>query len=112
MTIQATRRRAPVPHDPKDHARRISEAVDKAWHSHFGGSRIEIPIGVVAALSLISQHDKDGPDPAEIALRLDHHGFAALLHELWCRFTICRPDLAAGRNHSGSGSTTTTTSIC
>jgi hypothetical protein len=82
-----------VPSDAKEHARKVAEAVDEAWHGQFGGSRIEIPISVVAALALVSRDDPDGPDPTEQALALSPAGFAELLRSIWNRFAIARPDL-------------------
>ncbi|MGI5151368.1 N-6 DNA methylase [Plantactinospora sp. CA-294935] len=87
------RRTTVVPDSPRQHAWRIAEAVDEAWHGHFGGSRVEIPISVVAALALVEQRDPEGPDLADLFLRFDQHGFAALLRNIWCKFAIVRPDL-------------------
>jgi hypothetical protein len=89
----ATKTRLAVPSSTREHARVIAEAVDEAWHNNFGGSRIEVPLGVVAGLALVGRADPDGPDPAELAMNLDPEGFAALLLELWSRFAILRPDL-------------------
>jgi hypothetical protein len=91
--MTSTVKRRPVPDDPRQHAQAIAEAVDAAWHSNFGGSRIEIPISVVAALALIAQADPDGPDLTEQAMRLSPPGFAVLLRTIWTRFAIHRPDL-------------------
>jgi hypothetical protein len=93
MSAPTARKQLAMPSDPKQHARTIAEAVDQAWHGQFGGSRIEIPISVVAALSLVAPADPTGPDPATLALRLDRHGFAALLQHLWCQLAVLRPDL-------------------
>jgi hypothetical protein len=82
-----------VPEDPRDHARKIAEAVDVAWHNDYGGSRIEIPISVVAALALVGKADPDGRDPTAQALLLDREGFGRLLRDIWCQFAILRPDL-------------------
>ncbi|GIE28976.1 hypothetical protein Ait01nite_020210 [Actinoplanes italicus] len=89
----ATKTRLAIPSNTREHARVIGEAVDEAWHNNFGGSRIEVPLGVVAGLALVGRADPDGPDPAELAMNLDPDGFAALLLELWSRFAILRPDL-------------------
>ncbi|ROT27224.1 N-6 DNA methylase [Micromonospora sp. HM5-17] len=92
MTTKTARRKA-VPESPRQHAWKIAEAVDEAWHGNFGGSRIEIPVSVVAALALVEQRDPDGPDLAEQMLSLDRHGFVELLRSIWNRFAIGRPDL-------------------
>ena len=59
----ATPKRAPrwIDNNPGIAARELGEAVAEAWHSANGGSQIEIPIGIVAALALfpIKDHTDD-----------------------------------------------------
>lgn len=88
-------RRPAVPVDAGQHAQRIAEAVDTAWSSqHSSGTDLHIPVSVTAALALCGRKDPAGPDPAEIAARLDPAGLARLLRHLWRGFVTGRPDLA------------------
>ncbi|MEV6925511.1 N-6 DNA methylase [Dactylosporangium sp. NPDC051485] len=74
---------------------RIAEAVAAAWTRHHGtGTDLHIPVSVVAALSLCTRHDPDGPDPARLITQLDPAGTAALLRGIWRDFVTTRPDLA------------------
>ncbi|RQX13392.1 hypothetical protein DDE19_25985 [Micromonospora ureilytica] len=103
MTTTTVARRAnAVPTDPRQHARDIAEAVDYAWHSRYGGSRIEVPMSVVAALALVARETED-PDRlaalAEMFERLDHEGFGLLMQRLWCEFAAIRPDLNPRTKH-------------
>lgn len=103
MTTTTVARRAnAVPADPREHARMIAEAVDEAWHSRYGGSRIEVPMSVVAVLAVLAreapaadQLDRVG----EMAERLDHEGFTLLIQRLWCEFAALRPDLNPRTKH-------------
>ena len=102
MTTTVARRANAVPADPREHARAIAEAVDYAWHSQYGGSRIEVPMSVVAALALVA---REAPDPDQLAAlgetmeRLDHEGFGLLVQRLWCEFAVLRPDLNPRTKH-------------
>ncbi|WDZ84020.1 N-6 DNA methylase [Micromonospora cathayae] len=96
MRTTMARRAKAVPSDPREHARSIAEAVDEAWHGRYGGSRIEVPMSVVAALALVAR-EAPGPEQldrlGEAAERLDHEGFGLLIQRLWCEFAALRPDL-------------------
>ncbi|MDG4796945.1 N-6 DNA methylase [Micromonospora sp. WMMD1082] len=91
-----------VPSNPREHARSIAEAVDQAWHSRYGGSRIEVPMSVVAVLAILA---REAPDPdqldrvGEMAERLNHEGFWLLIQRLWCEFAALRPDLNPRTKH-------------
>ncbi|MFU8873222.1 N-6 DNA methylase [Micromonospora sp. SL4-19] len=103
MTTTTVARRANAwAADPREHARAIAEAVDEAWHSRYGGSRIEVPMSVVAALALVAR-EAPGPEQldrlAEVAERLDHDGFWLLVQRLWCEFAALRPDLNPQTKH-------------
>ncbi|SCG15520.1 N-6 DNA Methylase [Micromonospora echinofusca] len=103
MTTTTMARRAnAVPEDPRQHARDIAEAVDLAWHSRYGGSRIEVPMSVVAALALVAREAEDVDQLAalgETIERLDHEGFGLLIQRLWCEFAMLRPDLNPRTKH-------------
>lgn len=57
--------------EPGSHAVRIAEAAASAWWKAHGGSTDAIPLGVVAALALMTQADPAGPDPAKLILGAD-----------------------------------------
>ncbi|MGW0731690.1 N-6 DNA methylase [Streptomyces sp. NPDC002851] len=63
------------------------------WHNRHGGTAIEVPIGVVAALALIRQKDLDGPDLKEQILAQDGPQLIAMLREIWSMHWLHRPDL-------------------
>ncbi|MBS1895457.1 MAG: SAM-dependent DNA methyltransferase [Actinobacteria bacterium] len=75
-------------------AARIAEAVDRAWHSSGAGTDEGVCVGVIAALALLGQADPQGPDPGEQILQAGDEEIARLLGEVWCLFTIVRPELA------------------
>ena len=75
-------------------AQRVAEAADRAWHSTGAGTDEGACVGVIAALALLGQADPQGPDPREQILELSDEEIAQLLREVWCLFTISRPELA------------------
>ncbi len=95
-TTTVVRRANAVPSDPREHAWGIAEAVDQAWHSQYGGSRVEVPMSVVAVLAILAREAPDADQldrVGEMAERLDHEGFWLLMQRLWCEFAALRPDL-------------------
>jgi hypothetical protein len=77
-------------------AQRVAEAVDQTWHRAppAVSSRIEVPVSVVAALSLLALPDPD--DTAELTRRLrtmPARVFAGMLRDLWRSYVNLRPDL-------------------
>ncbi|GIG57132.1 hypothetical protein Lfu02_15040 [Longispora fulva] len=91
----STSRRRPIG-NPRDHAQRIAEAVAETWgRSASGGSDLEIPVGVVAALALGCQRlDSDGPAPTDLLLAATREDFIQVLRDLWIMFAVTRPDLS------------------
>ncbi|MGW2987337.1 N-6 DNA methylase [Streptomyces goshikiensis] len=83
----------PFQRNPHQAAHDIAEAVQVAWHGAQGGSRIEIPAGVVAALALWPLRGPDAPLTAHWWLDLNDEDFLAALRECWARWWIQRPDL-------------------
>lgn len=83
----------PAPASVREHTTRITEAVVAAWHGAHGGSRVEIPISVVAALSLLPERHPGGVDLAPLLLRLTPDRFIELLHRIQLEFGVLRPDL-------------------
>ncbi|MFC4048316.1 N-6 DNA methylase [Actinomadura syzygii] len=72
---------------------KIAENVSHAWYSQHGTGRIDIPVGVVAALTLIGQADPNGPDLAAQIAALDGPGLLELLQDIWDRQWIADPFL-------------------
>nr|BEK65648.1 hypothetical protein KPHV_28750 [Kitasatospora purpeofusca] len=88
-------RRFPVPSgtNPHEAARRVAESVADAWHNRHGGSRMEIPVGVVAALSLWPLKGPDAPLQADWMLGLDAKDLVQRMRECWAYWWTKRPDL-------------------
>lgn len=80
--------------DPGSHAVKITEAAASAWWKAHGGSMDEIPLGVVAALALMTQDGPAGPDPARLILAADRDEIVDLLRHVWTLFAITRPELS------------------
>jgi hypothetical protein len=80
--------------EPGARAAKIAEAAARAWWNAQGGSKDEIPLGVVAALALITQADPAGPNPAKLILGADRDEIAGLLRHIWTMFAIIRPELS------------------
>ncbi|UQA93666.1 N-6 DNA methylase [Streptomyces halobius] len=89
----ARSRRVKPSGDPHGHAMRVGEAVAGVWHRQHGGTRIEVPIGLVAALALIRQKDEKGPDLKAQILAQDDTQLIAMFREIWSTHWIHRPDL-------------------
>ncbi|MFJ9907952.1 hypothetical protein ACIRVK_34610 [Streptomyces sp. NPDC101152] len=83
----------PSQRNPHAHAFDLAEAVSSAWHHAHGGSRIEIPIGTVAALALWPLRGPDAYLAADWWLSLDDADLLAAFRECWARMWIMRPDL-------------------
>lgn len=80
--------------DHGSRAVKIAEAATSAWWKAHGGSMDAIPLGVVAALALMTQADPVGPDPAKLILGADRDEIADLLRHIWTMFAIARPELS------------------
>ncbi|MDQ8707842.1 N-6 DNA methylase [Streptomyces sp. LHD-70] len=74
--------------DPNRFAHEIADNVIAAWYSHHGGSRMEIPIGTLAALSFFRE-----PLISDWLLTLEPKQLPALLREIWGVQWLHRPDL-------------------
>ncbi|MBS1861885.1 MAG: N-6 DNA methylase [Actinobacteria bacterium] len=79
---------------PLSAAQRVAEAADRAWHGAGAGTDEGVCVGVVAALALLGRADPEGPDPRDKILALEDEEVARVLGEVWCLFTIGRPELA------------------
>jgi len=73
---------------------KVAEAAEYAWNGVGGGSDVGVCVGVIAAIALLGKRDNEGPDPAERILGSSDEEIAQMLSEVWCMFTIARPELA------------------
>ncbi|WP_328925541.1 SAM-dependent methyltransferase [Streptomyces sp. NBC_00190] len=89
----SNRRYVPLQRNPHHAAHDIAEAVEAAWYGAQGGNRIEIPVGVIAALALWPLRGPDAPLAAHWWLDLNDDDFLAALRECWTYWWIRRPDL-------------------
>jgi hypothetical protein len=80
--------------DPQTQVCKVADAAERAWSGAGAGSDVGVCVGVVAAISLLGKRDAEGPDPAEQILGSSDVEIAQLLSEVWCLFTIARPELA------------------
>ncbi len=80
---------------PQALAVKVAEAAADAWWGAVRSNGEDgVPLGVVAALSLLGRRDPDGPEPMEQILAATDEQIATVLAEVWCLFTIVRPELA------------------
>lgn len=82
------------PADSHQHAMKIAEAVDAAWHRAHGSGNLEVPTSVIAALALLSPPAERRDDVAAHLLSLPESEFAAFVRVQWAIFLNARPDLA------------------
>lgn len=71
----------------------LGEAVANAWHRTHGGPDIAVPIGLVAALSLIRQRDAQGPDLKAQILAQQPRELIEMYQHIWAAHWQARPDL-------------------
>lgn len=76
------------------HAVAIADAVDQTWHGRHGSGDLEIPLSVLAGLSLVTVTDHSPEELAETMLELDADQLAHLLRSVWRTFVRNRTDLA------------------
>ncbi|MFD3511985.1 N-6 DNA methylase [Streptomyces sp. NPDC058657] len=79
--------------NPEQYAFSLGEAVANTWHKNHGGTRIEIPIGIVATLALIGQKDGKGPDLKAQILAQSDHELWEMYRQIWASHWMHRPDL-------------------
>jgi hypothetical protein len=82
-----TKHRA-FPSDPHQHAGQVADSVITAWFSHYGGNRMDVPLGTVAALILFRE-----PLIGDWLLTLEPAQLPSLLREIWGVQWMSRPDL-------------------
>ncbi|HEX5495181.1 MAG TPA: N-6 DNA methylase [Mycobacteriales bacterium] len=81
------------PADPQRHARAIAQAVEETWHRAHGTGDVEVPVSVIAGLSLIAPDDTDTDTVAGLLLDCDTAAFTRLMRAQWSVFVHARPDL-------------------
>jgi len=79
--------------EPGQHAAAIAETVATAWNRSNGSGRRDVPLSVVAALSLLGQRDPDGPYPAGQIRAQSPQEFVQLLRDLYTVLVNKRVDL-------------------
>ncbi|MER6077038.1 N-6 DNA methylase [Streptomyces sp. NPDC001833] len=82
------RRHRAFPRDPQRHVGEVADNVIAAWFSHYGGSRMDVPLGTVAALCLFRE-----PLVEDWLLTLQPAQLPQLLREIWGVQWMARPDL-------------------
>ncbi|MGW7542111.1 N-6 DNA methylase [Streptomyces sp. NPDC054770] len=82
------RKRIVFPGDPNRLAREVAENVIAAWFSHYGGNRMDVPLGTIAALSFFRE-----PLVSDWLLTLEPAQLPPLLREIWGSQWMARPDL-------------------
>ncbi|MEU9777162.1 N-6 DNA methylase [Streptomyces sp. NPDC047968] len=88
--------RVSMPHPSEGAHRRamsIAEDVAAAWFKQHGSHRIEMPIGLVAALTLVRQKDESGPDLAQQILAQQPRQLLVMYRDIWATHWMQRPDL-------------------
>ncbi|WP_326621047.1 hypothetical protein OG863_27800 [Streptomyces decoyicus] len=102
--IKARKYRAP--RDPHEHARKIAENVMDAWYQNFGGTSIDIPLGVVAGLALL----RNLPGLADWILNLQPQELPQFFMEIYLSHWLKRTRKAAppGSAESRGGSSSRT----
>lgn len=80
--------------NPHQVAQAIADRTVRAWSESFAGSEIGIPLGVVAALTLIQTPEEGAQKLGKRVIDADDDEIANLLSRVWCFFTILRPELA------------------
>lgn len=71
----------------------LGEAVAGAWHRAHGGPDMAVPIGLVAALTLIRQRDAHGPDLKAQILAQPPRELIEMYRQIWAGHWQARPDL-------------------
>lgn len=80
--------------DMQQLAQKIGERAASAWWGSFSGHDDGVPLGAVAALSLLGRRSEEGPHPGECLLEANDETIAQFLADVWSMFTVLRPELA------------------
>jgi len=87
-----------APADPRAAVQRVVESVSQTWHRQPPAiaGRIEVPLSVVAALSLLAPAAADSSTLLAAYLdRVPTAEFGGMLRDLWAVYVNLRPDLVA-----------------
>ncbi|WP_367132736.1 MULTISPECIES: N-6 DNA methylase [Streptomyces] len=82
-----------LPGNPHEKTQEIGEAVAAVWHKQHGGTAIEVPVGIVAALALIHVKDPEGPSLIGQILAQTDAELIEWYQEIWASHWMQRPDL-------------------
>lgn len=80
--------------NPQSVVQAIAKRVTSVWWGSFAGSSDGVPLGAVAALSLMGRYDEGDGHPGDLLLEADDNTIADFLAKVWAMFTIIRPELA------------------
>ncbi|WP_367139287.1 N-6 DNA methylase [Saccharothrix sp. HUAS TT1] len=78
---------------PRQHVLRLSERVVETWFGHHGGNNLEIPMSVVAVMSLLSPPHEERQAAIDETAGMSPEAFGGVMGVLWQRFVRARPDL-------------------
>lgn len=79
--------------DLNAHVLKLAERVDEKWHAWHGHGDLEVPVSVVAALSMVDPPVHERNAVAGELIGLTPEAFADTVRRLWRRFMQSRPDL-------------------
>ncbi|MFJ6438200.1 N-6 DNA methylase [Streptomyces sp. NPDC091416] len=83
-------RRAFLPEEPAEHARRLLGTITALWPS---SSSLEIPLGTTAALALLPLADAQSPELAHDVAALDPDDLVTVLRQTWAHLWQSHPYL-------------------
>lgn len=92
MTVKAVRIR-PGPGPAREHAHRIAEKVCDAWFGRHGSGDLEIPLSVVAVLSMLNPPYQQQNAMATALINADMDEWVTTIRVMWGEFVRHRPDL-------------------
>lgn len=79
---------------PQEVAQAVAFKTEAAWSRSFAGHDIGVPLGAVAALTLLHPGERSPDQVADHLVAASDEEIADLLARIWCFFTILRPELA------------------
>ncbi|CRK56921.1 hypothetical protein [Alloactinosynnema sp. L-07] len=84
---------SPTAGRPQNHAVKIAEHASEAWYGAHGSGDLDIPLSVVAALSLIDPRHGERHGIAAELIKSGPDEFADAMRGIWTMFARIRPDL-------------------
>jgi hypothetical protein len=79
---------------PQEVANAVANTTVQSWSGAFAGHDIGVPLGAVAALTLLQPAEDDPDQLVDHLVAASDGEIADLLARIWCYFTILRPELA------------------